>query len=86
VVMQRLVSTDGKYQKINQYKIQPDIHLKLSFVRIVQAMKWTPASVKRKMHRYPTTVIERILKPLFFPKGTSDIPQASARYVLVEEE
>lgn len=86
LLIQRLVSTDGKYQKINQYKLQPDIHLKLSFVRIVQAMKWTPASVKRKMHRYPPVVLERILKPIFFPKGMPVRPQESARYVLVEEK
>jgi hypothetical protein len=86
LLIQRLVSTDGKYQKINQYKLQPDINLKLSFVRIVQAMKQIPTSVKRKMHRYPPVVLERILKPLFFPNGMPERPQESARYVLVEEK
>lgn len=84
--LQRMVSMDGKDQRINHYKPQPDIRLKLSFLRVVRAMKWTPVPVKRKMHRYKPEVVERRLKPLFFPKGMPERPRSSAPYVLVEEE
>jgi len=83
--MERLVSTDGKDQRINHYKPQPNIRLKLPFVRIVQAMKQIPAPVKRRTYRYPPSVVERRLKPLFFPKGMPERPRSSAPYVLVEE-
>ncbi len=83
--MERLVSTDGKDQRINQYKPQPNIHLSLRFVRIVKAMKHIPAPVKRRTYRYPPSVVERKLKPLFFPKGMPERPRSSAPYVLVEE-
>ncbi len=83
---ERFESIDGKDQRINQYKLQPDIRLKLPFVRIVRAMKQIPAPVKRRTYRYPPSVVERRLKPLFFPKGMPERPRSSAPYVLVEEE
>lgn len=47
----RVVSEDGKDKDVYQFKPQPDINLKLSFVRIVGKMRNVSAEIKKRMHR-----------------------------------
>lgn len=79
----RLVSDDGKHQTAHQYKIQPDINLKLSFVRVAQKYKNASPEDKRKSHRHLSSMIQQKLSKDL--GRNTHAPEASANYKAVEE-
>jgi len=55
----RVESEDGKEKDVYQFRPQPDIGLKLSFIRIVEKMKNVPTETKKRMHRRSSAMLQQ---------------------------
>jgi hypothetical protein len=55
----RVVSEDGKDKDVYQFRPQPNVNLKLSFVRIVEKAKTVSPEMKKRMHRRLSTILQQ---------------------------